>query len=92
MGGDSIGGKTVTAAEKIYELVKALPELEVGKVLMFVEALEKQVEQHTVNPSSRPTRTGTLASLRGIAKRDGPPPTDEALNDEYTDYLIQKYQ
>jgi Protein of unknown function (DUF2281) len=92
MKGHSIGGTTMTAAEKIYELVKALPEAEVGKVLVFVEALEKKVEPQTVNPSSRLTRTGTLASLRGIAKRDGPPPTDEALNDEYTDYLIQKYQ
>jgi Protein of unknown function (DUF2281) len=92
MKGHSIGGTTMTAAEKIYELVKALPDDEIGKVLVFVEALEKQVEPQTVNPSSRPVRTGTLASLRGIAKRDGLPPTDEALNDEYTDYLIQKYQ
>jgi hypothetical protein len=53
---------------------------------------EKKVEPQTVNLPSPPTRTGTLASLRGIAKRDGPPPTDEVLNDEYTDYLIQKYQ
>jgi hypothetical protein len=92
MKGHSIGGTTMTAAEKIYELVKALPDDEIGKVLVFVEALEKQVEPQTVNPSSRPVRTGTLASLRGIAKRDGLPPTDEALNDEYTGYLIQKYQ
>jgi hypothetical protein len=35
---------------------------------------------------------GTLADLRGIAKRDGPAPTDEELKDEYADYLIQKYQ
>jgi hypothetical protein len=28
----------MTAAEKIYELVKALPEAEVGKVLVFVIA------------------------------------------------------
>jgi hypothetical protein len=53
---------------------------------------EKKGEPQTVNPPSLPTRTGTLASLRGIAKRDGPPPTDEVLNDEYTDYLIQKYR
>jgi hypothetical protein len=82
----------MTAAEKIYELVKALPEAEVGKVLVFVEALENKTDRPMVDQPPKTTRTGTLASLRGIAKRDGPPPTDEALNDEYTDYLIQKYQ
>jgi hypothetical protein len=35
---------------------------------------------------------GTLADLSGIAKRDGPAPTDGELKDEYADYLIQKYQ
>jgi Protein of unknown function (DUF2281) len=82
----------MTAAEQIYELVKALPEAEVGKVLVFVETLEKKVAPPTDDQPSKPTRSGTLASLLGIAKCDGPPPTDEALNDEYTDYLIQKYQ
>jgi hypothetical protein len=82
----------MTAAEKIYELVKALPEAEVGKVLVFVEALENKTDRPTLDQPPKPTRTGTLASLRGIAKRDGPPPNDAGLNDEYADYLIQKYQ
>jgi hypothetical protein len=65
MKGHSIRGTTMTAAEKIYELVKALPDDEIGKVLVFVEALEKQVEPQTVNPSSRPVRTGTLVVSQG---------------------------
>ncbi len=30
--------------------------------------------------------------LRGIAKPDGPPPTDEEVRELYTDYLVEKYR
>jgi hypothetical protein len=82
----------MTAAEKIYELVKALPEAEVGKVLVFVEALEKKGVAVAPDRSPNANSTGTLASLRGIAKRAGIPPTDGELQDEYADYLTRKYE
>lgn len=48
-------------------------------------------EGHSVSPR-RPILPGTLTGLLGIAKRSGPAPSDEELQAEYTDYLIQKYQ
>ena len=35
---------------------------------------------------------GTLTGLRGIARRLPTPLTDAELQEEYTDYLTQKYQ
>jgi len=31
------------------------------------------------------------SALLGIGKADGPPPTDEKICEDYTNYLIQKY-
>ncbi|MDQ4074724.1 MAG: hypothetical protein M3220_00605 [Chloroflexota bacterium] len=33
----------------------------------------------------------SLLELRGFLKTDAPPPSDDALRDDYTDYLIEKY-
>lgn len=78
--------------ERIYELVKALPEDQAVEVLDFVEFLRQkaQLQARTTPPAAIPK--GMLTGLRGIAKRSGTPPTDEELREEYTDYLSQKYQ
>lgn len=82
----------MSSAERIYELVKAMPADQVNEVLDFVEFLNQkaQIRSRTVTLSGVPK--GTLMGLRGIAKRSGTPPTDEEIREEYTDYLIQKYQ
>jgi hypothetical protein len=82
----------MSSAEKIYELVKAMPEEEVNEVLNFVEFLKQkaQFKSEVMPPSGIPK--GTLTGLRGIAKGSGTVPTDEEIREEYTDYLIQKYQ
>ncbi|MBW4521106.1 MAG: DUF2281 domain-containing protein [Scytolyngbya sp. HA4215-MV1] len=78
--------------EIIYELVKTLPENQVAEVLDFVEFLRQKAElQAGVLPQAAIPK-GTLTGLRGIAKRSGTPPTDAGLQEEYTDYLSQKYQ
>jgi hypothetical protein len=78
--------------EKIYELVRALPEKQAAEVLDFVEFLSQKarLQAGLLPPGALPK--GTLTGLRGIAKRSGTPPTDAALQEEYTDYLSQKYQ
>jgi len=80
----------MNAAEKIYELVKTLPEKQADEVLNFVEFLKQKAHQEATAQSTIPK--GTLTGLRGIAKRAGTSPTDAELQDEYTDYLSQKYQ
>lgn len=78
--------------ERIYELVKSLPEEKIDEVLDFVEFLQQKAELQTEATPQEAISEGTLTGLRGIAKRSGTPPTDTELQEEYTDYLTQKYQ
>ena len=78
--------------EKIYELVKALPENQAAEVLDFVEFLSQKVRLQAGVSPPRAIPKGTLTELRGIAKRAGTLPTDADLQEEYTDYLTEKYQ
>ena len=79
--------KTMTATEKLHQLIQTLPENQINEVLNFAEFL-----QHKQLPSPQVIPPGTLTGLRGIAKRPGPAPSDHELQAEYTDYLTQKYQ
>jgi len=79
----------MTAAERLQQLIQALPENQISEVLNFAEALhQKQLPP----PSPKAIPPGTLTGLRGIAKRPGPAPNDSELQADYTDYLTQKYQ
>lgn len=79
----------MNVAEKIYELVKTLPEKQAAEVLHFVESLKQKAHQEATAQPTIPK--GTLTGLRGIAKRPGTSPTDAELQDEYTDYLSQEH-
>lgn len=41
----------MSTAEKIYELVKGMPEEQVGEVLNFVESLQHKSQQAVATPS-----------------------------------------
>jgi hypothetical protein len=75
--------------ERIYDLVKAMPAQQVDEVLDFVEFLRQKAQAKLAHQT---LPQGTLTELRGIAKGAGLAPTDDELREEYTDYLIQKYQ
>jgi len=77
----------MTAAEKIYELVKTMPEEQAQEVLAFVEILGSQSKSQPLSEIPK----GTLTGLRGIAKRETTL-TDQEIREEYTDYLAEKYQ
>ena len=79
-------------AEKIYELVKTMPEEQAREVLDFVEFLKQKTRTKTTAETPKEMPQGTLTGLRGIAKRSGQTLTDEELLDDYTNYLSQKYQ
>jgi methionine synthase II (cobalamin-independent) len=79
----------MTAAEKLYQLIQSLPENQINEVLNFAEFL---YQKQLTTPPAKAISPGTLTGLRGIAKRPGPAPSDRELQEEYTDYLTQKYQ
>jgi hypothetical protein len=80
----------MTAAERIYQLANSLPAEQVDKILDFAEFLyQKQLAQ---GQTERTIPPGTLMGLRGIAKRAGKAPSDEELQEDYADYLTNKYQ
>jgi hypothetical protein len=79
----------MTAAEKLHQLIKTLPEAQINELLHFAEFLHQKqltIAHHKAIPS------GTLTGLRGIAKCADTTPSNSELQAEYTDYLIQKYQ
>jgi hypothetical protein len=79
----------MTATEKLYQLIQALPEKQINEVLNFAEFLH-QKQLTTSQPTAIPP--GTLTGLRGIVKCPGATLSDIELQAEYTDYLTQKYQ
>jgi len=79
------------APEKIYEIVKTMPTEQVNEVLDFVEFL-KQKTQSIVVPPANKIPQGTLTGLRGIATTTSSPLTDKEIEEDYTNYLQQKYQ
>jgi hypothetical protein len=76
----------MTTTEKLYQLIQTLPEDQINQIFYFAESLHQK--QHNP-PKAIPL--GTLTGLRGIAKRADSTPSDQELQSEYTDYLIQKY-
>jgi hypothetical protein len=54
------------------------------------ETLEKEAAGADVQ-SETERRLSAVHRLRGIIKFDGPPPSDEELKNDYTNYLIEKY-
>ncbi len=82
----------MNTAQKIYELVKAMPEEQANEVLDFVELIRHKATLKVGSEELSTIPKGTLTGLRGIAKQAASTPTDAEVQEDYTDYLIQKYQ
>ncbi len=80
------------ASEKIYAIVKTMPMEQVNEVLDFVEFLKQKTQSisEVVLPANHIPK-GTLTGLRGIATGTLMPLTDEEIEEDYTNYLQQKY-
>lgn len=78
----------MTTAEAIYGLVNQLPEEQAKLVWLFAQFIQRNTQASTEKRAIPP---GTLTSLRGIAKQ-ATTETDQELTDDYTEYLIRKYQ
>ena len=79
----------MTTVEKLYQLIPTLTDAQLGEVLDFAEFLRYKKDAAEKKDS---LISGKLTTLKGVAKRSGDPPSDEALKAEYTDYLDQKYK
>jgi hypothetical protein len=70
------------------ELAAEIVRLPLPERLALLELVTRSLREEL----ARQPRAGSLAArLRGIGKPDGPPPTDDELRSDYTDYLAEKY-
>ena len=85
------------------EMVAEISRLTIQERLSLIEALTRSVQAELapctpVTPalerlrSTLKTEGSSLSRVRGIAKPDGPPPTDEEIRNMRADYLIEKYK
>jgi hypothetical protein len=78
----------MTLQQQTCTLANSLPDEQASEVLTFIEALRLSKQSPTYPKSPLPK--GTLTGLRGIAKQSST--SDEAISNDYTDYLTQEYQ
>lgn len=71
--------------EQVVVEVMRLPAVERLRLLEVI-AVSLQTEQPAAFPRGVPA-----SQLEGVLRPDGPLPTDEALQDDYTRYLLGKY-
>ena len=81
----------MTPAEQLYSIAKTLPDETILAVLNLIRTLS-QPRPTPIAPALTPRKLppGTLTGLRGIAKHINLANPDP--QDDYTDYLIEKYQ
>lgn len=78
----------MTPAEQLYAIAKTLPDETILALLNLIQTLGNPQTSETPTPRKLPP--GTLTGLRGIAKQLKFANTTP--QDDYTDYLIEKYQ
>jgi hypothetical protein len=70
------------------EIVKEARQLPVAEREVVVEEITRTIREET---QSVETRVSIVNQLYGIAKPDGPMPSDEELKEDYIRYLTEKY-
>jgi hypothetical protein len=70
------------------QLLNEIERLPLAERVELLEVITRSVREE-LQPRAR--REGVVSRLRGIAKPDGPPPSDEELKEDYTRYLAEKY-
>jgi hypothetical protein len=80
----SCGDIDMTRQQLLSEIVR----LSLAERVELLEAITRSVREE-IQP--RAHRRGSVGRLRGIAKPDGPAPSDEELKEDYVNYLAEKY-
>jgi len=70
------------------ELIKEIKQLPVEERIAVIDEISQSVQEET---ESRGARVSIVDKLYGIAKPDGPVPSDEELKEDYIRYLTEKY-
>lgn len=70
------------------ELVKSIQSMPLAERLSLLEVLTLSLQ---ADFPGKGVRTASLGDVRGMLKVEGSAPTDEEIENEYTDYLIEKY-
>ena len=70
------------------ELAAEIVRLPIHERLTLLELVSRSLREDL---SLRTPTKSLAARLRGIARPDGPAPTDAEIEDDYTTYLEQKY-
>ncbi len=70
------------------ELLSEIGRLPLAERVELLEAISRSVREEL---EPRAPRRGVATRLRGIAKPDGPLPSDEELKEDYIRYLTEKY-
>ena len=70
------------------QLIAEIRRLPLEQRVELLEVISRSVREE-VRPRERPD--SIVSRLRGIAKPDGPPPTDDEIKEDYTRYLMEKY-
>jgi hypothetical protein len=70
------------------ELIREILRLPLEQRSELLEAIKRSLQEE-MHPQER--RRDAVRRLRGIAKPDGPPPSDEEIKEGYTRYLMEKY-
>ncbi len=70
------------------QLLSEIERLPLAERVELLEAITRSVREE-LRPRQR--TPGAVGRLRGIAKPDGAPPSDEELKEGYVNYLADKY-
>jgi hypothetical protein len=70
------------------QLLEEIEHLPLEEKMELLEAISRSVREEM---QPRGHRESVVRRLRGIAKPDGPPPSDEEIKEDYTRYLEEKY-
>ena len=70
------------------ELIKEIKQLPVEEQIAVIDAISQSIREETHSPE---TRVSIVDRLYGIAKPDGPMPSNEELKEDYIRYLTEKY-
>ncbi|HEX8649567.1 MAG TPA: hypothetical protein VF708_01910 [Pyrinomonadaceae bacterium] len=70
------------------QLIKEIRQLPLEQRMELLEVISRSVREE-LRPRER--RESIVSRLRGIAKPDGLPPSDEEIKEDYARYLTEKY-
>ena len=72
----------------VQEMISEIKRLSLEERLELLKLLTHSLRDER---QKRPREESSVNRVRGMLKPDGPIPSDSELNDEYTDYLVEKY-